>query len=153
MSKGSKGGAGGQHSSEEALIATRKAKAARLRERGENPFANDIEDGDGERCDLASVRKAFDSVRGEDGRYAMEAIETKPFRVAGRILFLRSFGAMTFVRVRDYTGELQLVCDQSVLGEAYSCLDDLDLGPGRYHSVLAHDIHPAPIDLRPPGRS
>jgi lysyl-tRNA synthetase class 2 len=44
------------------------------------------------------------------------------------VLFLRAFGAMTFVRLRDRTGELQVLCDQSVLGEAYARLEDLDLG-------------------------
>ena len=34
----------GQGASEEQLIAVRRAKAARVRERGQNPFANDVQD-------------------------------------------------------------------------------------------------------------
>ncbi len=117
-----------QGASEETLIATRKAKAARLRERGENPFANDVGEGEWPLSELASVRSCFDAVRGEDGRYEAEAVEAKPFRVAGRVLFLRTFGAMTFVRIRDRTGEIQVLCDQSVLGDAYDRLEDFDLG-------------------------
>jgi lysyl-tRNA synthetase class 2 len=103
------------------------AKAARVRERGENPFANDL-DGPLPLTDLAAVRGDHDEVRGDDGRYAAEQVEPRPYRVAGRVLFLRSFGGMTFLRLRDRTGELQLVCDEAQLGDAYGRLDDLDLG-------------------------
>jgi lysyl-tRNA synthetase, class II len=113
------------HSSEEALIAARKHKAERVRARGENPFANALWDA-GPLCDLAAVRQRFASRRDAAGRYA--EVEREPFHVAGRVLFLRQFGGMSFVRLRDRTGELQLVCDQAVLGEAYGRLEDLDLG-------------------------
>jgi lysyl-tRNA synthetase class 2 len=115
----------GAHSSEEALIAARKAKAERVRARGENPFANDL-GRDGPLSDLAQVRQRFAHRRDEAGRYA--EVEAEPFHVAGRVLFLRSFGAMTFVRLRDRTGELQLVCEQGPLGDDYARLEDLDLG-------------------------
>jgi lysyl-tRNA synthetase, class II len=112
-----------QGKSEHELIEARRKKAARLRERGENPFANDVP----ELTPLAEVRARFDAVKTPEGRYPPE-IEPVPFRVAGRILFSRGFGAMTFVRLRDRTGELQLVCDQSVLGAEYARLEDFDLG-------------------------
>ncbi len=109
--------------SEHELIEARRRKAARVRERGENPFANDA----AALTPLADVRARFDAVRTPEGRYPQD-LEPLPFRVAGRILFSRGFGAMTFVRLRDRTGELQLVCDESVLGGAYARLDELDLG-------------------------
>ena len=118
--KGSKGkrGDGPRQVPEETLIEVRMAKAARVRQRGENPFANDLA-GPVPLTDLAVVRGQFDAVRGADDRYDAEKVEPHPYRVAGRILFLRSFGGMTFLRLRDRTGELQLVCDESQLGEAY----------------------------------
>jgi lysyl-tRNA synthetase class 2 len=107
------------------LIDVRKQKAAGVRARGENPFANDV----AAVTDLATVRAAFAEVRDEAGRYDAARVEPKAFRVAGRILFLRDMGGVTFVRLRDRTGELQLYCDQATLGDAYARIqEDLDLG-------------------------
>ncbi|MBW2526075.1 MAG: lysine--tRNA ligase [Deltaproteobacteria bacterium] len=128
MGKGKNKGKGGDpaaHRTEQELMAVRKAKATRVRERGENPFANDILEGQPLEA-LADVRARFDGQKSAEGRY--DEVEAVPLRVAGRILFLRSFGAMTFVRLRDRTGELQLVCDKEVLGDGYDRLEDLDLG-------------------------
>ncbi|MGK3965741.1 lysine--tRNA ligase [Sorangium sp. So ce118] len=125
---------------EETLIATRKAKAARLRDRGENPFANDVTAGE-PLTELAAVRARFDAARAAaepkaEGaapdrpaadRYDPARVEPHPFRVAGRVLFVRSFGGVTFVRLRDRTGELQLYCEQGSLAE-FERLEDIDLG-------------------------
>ena len=111
---------------EETLIATRKAKAERVRARGENPFANDVTGG-GPLSELAAVRARFDAVRTPEGRHDAERVEPVPFQVAGRVLFLRSFGGVTFVRIRDRTGELQLYCEQGKM-DGFERLDDLDLG-------------------------
>ncbi len=112
---------------EEALIAARRVKAARVRERGENPFANDVTAG-APLVPLAEARAMFDGVKTAEGRYDAASVEPVPLRIAGRILFMRSFGGVTFVRLRDRTGELQLYCDKDALGEAFDRLDDLDLG-------------------------
>ena len=112
---------------EEALIAARKGKAARVRDRGENPFANDVTTGE-PLVPLAEARAKFDAARTPEGRYDAAKVEPVPLRVAGRILFSRSFGGVTFVRLRDRTGELQLYCDQEGLGDAFARMDDLDLG-------------------------
>ncbi|HSO00176.1 MAG TPA: amino acid--tRNA ligase-related protein, partial [Candidatus Nanopelagicales bacterium] len=111
---------------EAALIAARKGKAARVRERGENPFANDVVSGE-PLTDLAEVRARFEGARGEGGRYDAARVEPIHFQVAGRILFLRSFGGVVFVRLRDRTGELQLYCEQVTL-DGWERLDELDLG-------------------------
>ncbi|HLM72502.1 MAG TPA: amino acid--tRNA ligase-related protein, partial [Polyangiaceae bacterium] len=118
---------GADHSAEETLIAARKSKAERIRARGENPFANDVTSGE-PLIPLAEARALFDSAKTPEGRYDAEKIQRVPLRVAGRILFLRSFGGVTFVRLRDRTGELQLYCDEAGLGAAYGRLEDLDLG-------------------------
>ncbi len=114
------------------LYAARKAKAQRVRERGENPFANDVTER--ERAEplssLAEVRAHHAAAKNEAGRFDKTAVEStkKTFRVAGRVLFLRSFGAGAFIRLRDHTGELQLYCQEPVLGASFARLDDLDLG-------------------------
>jgi lysyl-tRNA synthetase, class II len=113
--------------SEAQLMAARRAKVARVRERSENPFANDVTTGAPLET-LAAVRARFDHVRDEAGRYLAEQVEATPVRVAGRVLFMRSFGGVTFVRLRDRTGELQLYCEQEALGDAYGRLEDFDLG-------------------------
>ena len=115
----------GQHKSEEALIAARKAKAARVRQRGDNPFANDL--GDEPPTPLADVRAACADAMDDKGRYDAERVEPKPFRVVGRVLFMRDLGGVSFVRLRDRSGELQLYCDQSKMSD-YGRLEDLDLG-------------------------
>lgn len=126
-------GAGGAHASEEALIAARREKAARVRARSggrENPFANDVTDVAGREplSDLAAARARFDAARTPEGRYDPERVEPLPLRVAGRILFLRSFGALAFARIRDRTGEIQLTFDEKALGPLFERLGDLDLG-------------------------
>ncbi|MCC6525572.1 MAG: lysine--tRNA ligase [Polyangiaceae bacterium] len=120
-------GAGAEPRPDEALIAVRKHKAATVRARGDNPFANDV-GRDPALVALAEVRAHAAPARGPDGRYAADAVPAGRFRVAGRILFLRGMGGVTFVRLRDRTGELQLYCDEAVLGAAYARLEELDLG-------------------------
>jgi len=128
--RGTKDAAHGSESGEAAQIEARKAKTARVRARGENPFANDVAAGDVPLSPLADVRAHHAGARNDAGRYDKEKVVAGAarFRVAGRVLFLRSFGAGAFVRLRDRTGELQLYCEERVLGEAFSRLDDLDLG-------------------------
>jgi lysyl-tRNA synthetase class 2 len=128
--KGVKEAYEGAATTEETLIATRKAKAEALRSRGENPFANDVTDATKREplLDLGAARALFDEAKGEGGRYDAAKVEAKALRVAGRILFLRSFGGVTFIRLRDRTGELQLYCEEVSLGAGYARLEELDLG-------------------------
>ncbi|MDC0741501.1 lysine--tRNA ligase [Polyangium mundeleinium] len=124
---GSSAAAATQHA-EETLIAVRKEKATKIRGRGENPFANDVTSGE-PLVDLASARAQFDGAKNAAGRYDAEKVAPEPLRIAGRVLFLRQMGGVSFVRLRDRTGELQLYCDEAVLGEAYARLhEEIDLG-------------------------
>jgi lysyl-tRNA synthetase class 2 len=108
----------------------RKHKAERVRERGDNPFANDVgADVDGlPLTNLASVRADFAQARDDNGRYDPARIEPRLYRVAGRILFVRAMGGVTFVRLRDGSGELQLHCEQTEMGAGFALLEDFDLG-------------------------
>ena len=120
---------GEKHSAEQALIDARRAKAARVRARGDNPFANDVP---ADVADIAAVRARADGARDEAGRYAEEAVKSlvagRTFTVLGRVVALRSTGGLSFLRLRDRTGEIQLLVSQATLGEGYAALDDLDVG-------------------------
>ena len=48
--------------------------------------------------------------------------------MAGRVIALRSTGGLSFVRLRDRTGELQLMLDQAALKDDYARLEDVDVG-------------------------
>ena len=50
-------------------------------------------------------------------------------RVAGRLLLIRRQGKLSFGRLRDGTGEVQLFVSQQVVGpDGHDAFDDLDLG-------------------------
>ncbi len=118
----------GQHP-EEVLIAVRKEKAAKVRTRGDNPFANDVTTGEQQLVSLADTRTSQDHAKNSAGRHEADKVNADPVRVAGRVLFMRQMGGITFVRLRDRTGEMQLYCDEAQLGADYARLaDEIDLG-------------------------
>ncbi|MBX3191697.1 MAG: lysine--tRNA ligase [Labilithrix sp.] len=122
-----------QTSAEQSLIESRRAKAARLRERKENPFANDVVPrSGGVTVDIAELRARAASAQSEGGKYAEEAVKAATandvFHVRGRVIAFRSAGGLTFLRLRDRTGEIQLLISESAFGEGYARLDDIDLG-------------------------
>lgn len=47
--------------------------------------------------------------------------------VAGRVVFLRSFGKAVFLKVRDRSGEIQLFCREDGLGAAFERIGDVDV--------------------------
>ncbi len=115
------------HASEAALIAARRDKAAALRARGENPFANDL---GGPPRTLASLRDAAAGALGADGKYAKEQVDAlgvRGVRVVGRVVFQRGFGKATFLRLRDRSGELQLFLRADALGDAFERVSDIDV--------------------------
>ena len=128
MSKRKKKDGGDGQKTEQELVDVRKGKAARVRERGANPFANDVLEGELPLTPLGEVRAKFDDVKNDKGRFDADAVEERPFRVVGRILFLRSMGGVSFIRLRERGEELQLYCDEAKMGEGYQALEDLDLG-------------------------
>jgi lysyl-tRNA synthetase class 2 len=123
-------GAGG---AEEAIIAARRAKAERSRERGENPFANDVVATlGGATSDIAAVRALASAASDASGRYdegrVRELAGNAFSHVRGRIIALRSTGGLAFVRLRDRTGEIQLLLSRANLGDDLDRLADLDVG-------------------------
>jgi lysyl-tRNA synthetase class 2 len=120
-------------SAEDAIIDARRAKASAVRERGDNPFANDGAPHLGGRTvDIAEARAVADSAKDAAGRYdeaAVRAIAGQALlHVRGRIIALRSTGGLSFLRVRDRTGEIQLLVSEAALGATYARLSELDVG-------------------------
>jgi lysyl-tRNA synthetase class 2 len=100
------------------LLAERRAKLERLRERGVEPFPHSFEG----RTPIAEVRAAHEELAaGEetDARY----------RVAGRLVARRGHGKSAFLDLTDGSGRIQLHSRADVLGEeAHHELLAVDLG-------------------------
>jgi lysyl-tRNA synthetase class 2 len=117
---------------EEALILARRQKAAKVRERGQNPFANDVETAN--RILVADLRsKVSEALVGpeQEQRYDAEKVQAligdKVLVVLGRLVARRGFGKVVFLRVRDGSGEVQLFVKLDIVGDGFSVLEDLDL--------------------------
>lgn len=116
--------------SELELIATRKSKAQDWQKQfGASAFAGGVTEGQ-TISSMASVRQACQAANTEGDRYDHDQLQLikKEFTIAGRIIFRRSIGGVTFLRLRDATGELQAYCDQAHMEDTYSDLDFLDVG-------------------------
>ncbi len=147
------------HSAEQAIIDARRAKAEALRQRKENPFANDVAKwGNGvDRDDIADVRVAAAEAL-HDGKYSPEEVAKLgaawgEVHVCGRVMALRSTGGLSFIRLRDRTGEIQLMLDQSVMQGRYERLSDVDVGDiiearGALAASKRGELSILPVDLR-----
>jgi lysyl-tRNA synthetase class 2 len=103
---------------ENRLMAERRAKLAKLRERG-NPFPNDFR-----RNALAGhLLTAYGDKSGE----ALEA-EAIRVSVAGRMRAKRVMGKASFAKIEDSSGAIQLFLQQQALGEAYDEFKSWDVG-------------------------
>ena len=102
---------------EPAIIAERRAKLARLREAGTDPFPHEFPG----RVELADVRHEHDSLEAGEETDAS-------YRVAGRIAAKRDMGKASFLDLVDRTGRIQLQSREADLGDAHEALMGLDLG-------------------------
>ncbi len=118
-------------SSEEALIQQRRDKAARLREQGQNPFANDVKLD--KRSTVQELRLKFAAalIDEKELRYDPAQVETignqESLLVFGRIVLRRGFGKASFIRLRDGSGELQLFAKQDIMGPHFAALETIDI--------------------------
>jgi lysyl-tRNA synthetase class 2 len=124
---------GPARAAEASIIEARRQKADRLRARGENPFANDVLPRTGGHTrDIGEIRALANGARDPAGRYDEARVQSAAgethWHVRGRIVALRSTGGLSFVRLRDRTGEIQLLLSQSILGADYERLSDVDVG-------------------------
>ena len=104
---------------ENELIAEREKKVAALRQLGRNPYANGFNP-------THTTRDVVERFRGvvppPSDPAAPKGARPTPltderFSVAGRIVAYRGFGGMTFVKILDRTGELQVWVKKDVVGE------------------------------------
>ncbi len=90
----------------------------RLREAGIDPFA----------ISFSVDTHAADLLEEFEGRLENEEESDQRASVAGRVVLARRHGKLTFLVIRDRTGDLQLFCEEASLGEGYGLLDEIDLG-------------------------
>ncbi|MFI5301838.1 MAG: lysine--tRNA ligase [Polyangiales bacterium] len=103
-------------------------KAQATRERGENPFDNQV----GALDVIAEVVSRYADARAhnEKGELRYDAAKVQeiakatatPHRLAGRVIAMRSFGKAAFLRLRDRSGEVQLFCRPDALGAGFDRL-------------------------------
>ncbi|XXF80545.1 lysine--tRNA ligase [Myxococcaceae bacterium GXIMD 01537] len=107
-------------SKEQEIFQQRLDKAAKWKESGFNPFGNGH----------APKHLAGDIAARHHEQTAEQLEQAGPlvYDVAGRIVLLRSFGKMAFLKLRDRSGEIQIQIKKDVLGEAYEVLKHLDMG-------------------------
>ncbi len=100
------------------VLRARRESLERLREVGTEPFALrfDVD------THAAPLLEEF------DGRLDDEEESDRRASVAGRVVLARRHGKLTFLVIRDRTGDLQLFCEEATLGEGYGLLDEVDLG-------------------------
>ncbi|NPD30480.1 lysine--tRNA ligase [Eggerthellaceae bacterium zg-1084] len=99
-------------------IEVRKAKRAAIIAAGGNPYGNAFD------YTAHAAQIEADHAGLADGESTEVAVS-----VAGRVLAKRVQGKITFLTLRDTTGDIQLFCRVNALGEdAYDQLKDLDLG-------------------------
>ncbi len=99
------------------LVAERRAKLARMREAGIEPFPHEFPNRD----EIAAVRAAHEGIEAgaetDDGR-----------RIAGRLTAKRGHGKASFLDLRDGSGAIQVQARLDELGDTYEDLLSLDLG-------------------------
>ena len=106
-----------QHAEHGDVFAERRDKLAAWRETGE-AYPTQYQPRD----EIGALRAAYESL--EAGQDAADAR-----RVAGRVVARRVHGKLTFVVLKDMSGELQLFCQLGALGdERYEALEHVDLG-------------------------
>lgn len=116
-------------SAEEAIIQARVAKAEAVRLRGEQPFENQLLRSP--LVALGDFRALYADARTADGKYEPDKVAQlsgdKSVHVAGRIIAARTMGKVTFLRLRDRQGEVQLFCRANTLGPDYARIGEIEV--------------------------
>jgi lysyl-tRNA synthetase, class II len=107
-------------SREAEVIAARRESLDRLRKAGVEPFALSFAPD----THAADLHAEF-----PDGVLEPDATSDRRATVAGRVVLARRHGQLTFLVIRDATGDLQLFCERASLDDAgFALLDEIDLG-------------------------
>ena len=105
---------------ESRLIEGRIKKAARLRQRGIDPYPARFKPT----VTSTGARARLEKLEARSG----EGARTRAATVAGRIVARRDMGKAAFVDLQDGAGKIQLHLRADLLGEEFALLDELDLG-------------------------
>jgi lysyl-tRNA synthetase class 2 len=101
------------------ILRARRDSLQRLRDAGVEPFALRYEPDAHAAELLAEFDGALEAGEGSDRRA----------KLAGRVVLARRMGKLTFLVLRDRTGDIQLFCELATLDEASrALLDEVDLG-------------------------
>ncbi|MEE2912245.1 MAG: amino acid--tRNA ligase-related protein, partial [Planctomycetota bacterium] len=108
------------------LVAARRAKLDRwVTEYGINPWGCRVDD----LATLLDARLMFDQTSHDEHRENNEIDNRKRVRVAGRCIQHRAMGKLTFLVIRDDTGDLQISCSKSAMPiEQFKIASKLDYG-------------------------
>jgi lysyl-tRNA synthetase class 2 len=99
----------------------REKKRDKLRhELGVDPYGGRFPDAE----HIAEIRDRAEEMGLEPG----QVLEDEKVRVAGRVVLLRSFGSLSFLTIRDATGDIQLGLSKKALGRRWPVTQLLDLG-------------------------
>ena len=96
-----------------------------LRKRGIDPFPARVS----RTHDIATATDLYTEIESvsDDGRDAAQ-IRTDAVHVAGRVMARRGMGKMSFLDVRDGSGQIQVQARKDVLADDFDLLDLLDIG-------------------------
>jgi len=109
-----------QDSQQSNVLKQRQEKAEQLEHQGLDLFPNDFRKD----TDVASLLDVYGSHSHEQ-----LAEENRTFKVAGRIVSLRSFGKVTFFHLQDQSGRIQVFVQRNSLGpESYAIFKKFDIG-------------------------
>jgi lysyl-tRNA synthetase class 2 len=108
-------------SREEEVLRARRESLERL---GDEAFAVSLRDALGvdDPTTTAAIRERY-------GGLPPDHREQETVAVAGRVVLKRDMGKLKFLTLRDGSGDIQLVCNQTeIVEERFSLLDEVDLG-------------------------
>lgn len=107
-------------SDENIYVKQRTEKVKKLREKGVNPYPNDLFPT--ALClDLNRKYHDWDAAKLESHK--------ESYSIAGRVIARRSFGKAGFLKLRDQSGELQVFCQKDSLPQdEFELYKDLDIG-------------------------
>jgi lysyl-tRNA synthetase class 2 len=101
------------------VLRARRESLERLRAAGVEPFALNFRPD----AHAADLHAEF-----PDGTLESGGESQRRATIAGRVVLARRHGKLTFLVIRDRTGDIQLYCEENTLGAGYALLGDVDLG-------------------------
>ncbi len=105
---------------ENKIMAERREKADELRNRGQNPYANDFK--------VTALSADLRSLHGEKDNDTLES-EKNMVSIAGRVRAVRKFGKVVFIVIDDRQGQIQANCFKHALAEDdFARLPLMDVG-------------------------